>query len=173
MNGLRCTCVGTDRRSPQYHACSNGLVERMVQTVKRSVKIWTPDKGNLHSFIQKVLLTYRSSRLCSKRGDTPAALMLGRELRTPLISFHTPNLIYTQKPGCVPERCLFLVQQSPKTCYVDCNGTVRLAHVDQLRQSDEEPEEEAATDQSSDETNAGPQPSSGLRRSTRLRRRLL
>ncbi len=47
--------------SPQYHAQSNGLVERMVQTVKRALKIWSLEKGDFHSFLQKVLLTYRNS----------------------------------------------------------------------------------------------------------------
>lgn len=129
-------------QTPQYHASSNGLVERMVQTIKRSLKLWSREKGDVHTYLQKILLTYRSSRLCSNRQGTPAELMFSRNIRHPLISFQSSDLMYTPKPGQKPEPCKLIVQNSPRTIYVDCNGTARLAHIDQLREYEEEEEME-------------------------------
>jgi hypothetical protein len=131
LNGVGAESVQT----PQYHSRSNGLVERMVQTIKRALKVWTVGKGDVHSFLQKVLLTYRTSNIAASRDGTPAELMFGRVLRHPLISFQTNNLKYTARPGTHSEPCRYIVQNSPHTVYVDCDGTTRLAHVDQLREA--------------------------------------
>ena len=80
--------VGTEPvQTPQYKASSNGQVERMVQTIKRVLKLWSQEKGDIHTYLQKILITYRSSRLCSNRKGTPAKFMMGREMRHPLITF--------------------------------------------------------------------------------------
>ena len=127
--------VGGDPiQTPQYHSCSNGLVERMVQTLKRVLKIYTPNKGDIHTFLQKVLLTYRNSRITSSRGFSPASLFLDRQLRHPLISFNSKTFVYTPKTGQRHQKCELLVQNSLRTVYVQCDeGVVRLAHIDQLK----------------------------------------
>ena len=122
-------------QTPQYHSCSNGLVERMVQTLKRVLRIYSIEKGDPHTFLQKVLMTYRSSRVTSSRGCTPSELFIGREMRNPLFVFDCHQMWYTSKPGRPSERCEFLVQNSERTAYVDCKGTVRLAHIDQLKEA--------------------------------------
>ena len=129
--------VGTSPvQTPHYHPSSNGQVERMVQTLKRALKFWSSEKGDLHGYLQKVLLTYRTSRICSKRNGTPSELMFNREIRHPLIVFGTSEMNYTPKPGGRSEPCKFIVQNSASTAYVDCNGIARLAHVDQLKEKD-------------------------------------
>ena len=74
-------------QSPQYHLQSNGLAERMVQTIKRAIKIWSVEKGNFHGFLQKILLTYQCTGIVGTRDGTPAKIMFGRERRHPLIAF--------------------------------------------------------------------------------------
>ncbi len=138
-------------QTPQYHACSNGLVERMVQTVKRVLKIYSAEKGDVHTFLQKCLMTYRSSRVTNSRGRTPAELFLGREIRNPLVALNTDTFIYTPKPGEIPMKCKFLVQNSDRTAYVDCDGITRLAHIDQLKEIHEERKEIENEDNKHDE----------------------
>ena len=106
----------------------------MVQTIKRAIKVWSIDKGDFFGFLQKVLLTYRTAKATGRREGSPAKLMFGRDIRHPLIQFSNHELIYTSKPGEPAETCELVVQNSPRTVYVTCNGTTRLAHLDQLRE---------------------------------------
>ena len=70
------------RVSP-YHAASNGLAERMVQSFKHLYHSSKQDKISIHQSIANFLLTYRSTTHPTT-GYTPAKLFLGRELRTRL-----------------------------------------------------------------------------------------
>ena len=60
--------------------------------------------------------------------------MFGRSIRNPLIGYNNPDFVYTAKPGQAPVLCQYLVQNSPRTVYVDCDGVTRLEHVDQLKE---------------------------------------
>ena len=81
-NFLKKNGVKHVRVSP-YHAASNGLAERMVQSFKRSYHSSKQDKISTHQSIANFLLTYRSTTHPTT-GYTPAKLFLGRELRTKL-----------------------------------------------------------------------------------------
>ena len=70
-------------RVAPYHAASNGLAERMVQSFKRSYHSSKQDRISTHQSIANFLLTYRSTTHPTT-GYTPAKLFLGRELRTRL-----------------------------------------------------------------------------------------
>ena len=70
-------------RVAPYHAASNGLAERMVQSFKAHMKICKGSKLSVPQRIANFLLTYRSTRHPTT-GSTPAKLFLGRELRTRL-----------------------------------------------------------------------------------------
>jgi len=157
--------------TPHYHPSSNGLVERMVQTLKRAIKIYDLDKGNFNNFLQKVLLTYRGSRICRQRSATPAALVFGREIRSPLINFNGNSYVYHKNDSSEAENCEILVQNSQRTVYVDCGGNIRLAHFDQLRAAQEEENEEQSgsleNDHSSEEQSGS---SSEVRYPSRVRR---
>ena len=75
-------------QTPEYNPSSNGPVERMVQTVKRAMSIWRPSSAlTFFDYLQKDLLTYRSSRLAGTRKATPAELVFGRTIRHPLVAF--------------------------------------------------------------------------------------
>ena len=71
-----------------YHPASNGQVERLVQSFKRSLT--AIKEGDLHQKIASFLLTYRSTKHATT-GVSPAMLFLGRELRTRL-SLLTPQV---------------------------------------------------------------------------------
>ena len=77
MNGVQHVKVAP------YHAASNGLAERMVQSFKNHLKACRGSKLSIQQRIENFLLTYRSTKHPTT-GRTPASLFLGRELRTRL-----------------------------------------------------------------------------------------
>ena len=77
MNGVKHVRVAP------YHAASNGLVERMVQSFKNHMKVWKGSKQSIQQRIENFLLTYRSTKHPTT-SRTHASLFLGRELRTRL-----------------------------------------------------------------------------------------
>ncbi|CAC5399297.1 unnamed protein product [Mytilus coruscus] len=60
-------------RSASYHPSTNGLAERFVQTFKQAMKSSSNDSGTVSKKLAQFLLAYR---------NTPAKLMIGRELKT-------------------------------------------------------------------------------------------
>ena len=77
MNGVRHVRVAP------YHAASNGLAERMVQSFNNHMKACKGSKLSIQQQIENFLLTYRSTKHPTT-GRTPASLFLARELRTRL-----------------------------------------------------------------------------------------
>jgi hypothetical protein len=128
--------IGCEKvQTPQYSARSNGVVERMVQTVKRAMKLWSAEKGEFVDYLQKALLTYRTSRTVGQRSKTPAELVLGYEVRHPLIGYDIgQRFMYYKNPTAVPVETEFVLQNSKRTVHVvKSDGGMALAHVDQLR----------------------------------------
>ncbi len=74
--------------SAPYHAASNGLAERGVQTFKRMMK--KCPEGTLTAKVARVLFSYRVPPHATT-GLSPAELLLGRKLRCTLDSIH-PDL---------------------------------------------------------------------------------
>lgn len=66
-------------RVAPYHAASNGLAERMVQSFKNHLKACKGSKLSIQQRIANFLLSYRSSRHPTT-GRSPTSLFLGREL---------------------------------------------------------------------------------------------
>ena len=77
-------------RVAPYHAASNGLAERMVQSFKNHMKACKGSKLSIQRRTENFLLTYQSTKHPTT-GRTPASLFLGRELRTRL-SLLCPNV---------------------------------------------------------------------------------
>ena len=77
MNGVK------HIRVAPYHAATNGLAERIVQSFKYHRKASKGGKLSIQQRIANFLLAYRSTTH-STTGRTPAGLFLGRELRTRL-----------------------------------------------------------------------------------------
>ena len=75
MNGVKHV------RSAPYHPSTNGLAERIVQSLKHSLKASQSSGLSLSQRVSNFLFMYRST-VHSTTGVTPASLFLKHELRT-------------------------------------------------------------------------------------------
>ena len=120
-------------KTPPYHPASNGIAERMVQTIKRGIKAFLPNSGTFDAFLAKLLLSYRSIPH-GERNKSPSALM-GRQLRCPLTMSFTSDapLWFVPKPGALAEKANFIVQAGSNTALITRGERGTLAHLDQIR----------------------------------------
>lgn len=79
-NFLRKNCIRHIRVTP-YHPKSNGLVERLIKTLKRRYKSTKEDINDKVLALQNVLFSYRNSPQRSL-GKCPSEIFLGRRLPT-------------------------------------------------------------------------------------------
>lgn len=78
-----CKRMGIRQRfSAPGNPSTNGLAERYVQILKTKLKCMKFEPGTLHQKLCKLLFRFRTTPLSS--GQTPAEMMLGRNLRTVL-----------------------------------------------------------------------------------------
>lgn len=68
--------------SPPFHPASNGQAERFVAVMKSSLKKLSSEGGDLRTNLQRFL--FRQRMVESSTGETPAARMIGRQLRSRL-----------------------------------------------------------------------------------------
>ena len=68
-------------KTAPYHPSSNGLAERFVQTFKQGIKSSVNDTGTISKKLAQFLLAYRNTKHATTN-ETPARLMMGRELKT-------------------------------------------------------------------------------------------
>lgn len=73
-----------------YHPQTNGLAERSVQTVKKSLKRQENSKDDMDSKLAKFLMSYRNTPHTST-GKSPAEMLLGRPLRSNLDLLQPPK----------------------------------------------------------------------------------
>ena len=73
-----------------YHPATNGLAERFVQTLKQSLRVSKNEDRTLQHRVATFLINYRNARH-STTEESPAQLMIGRELRSRL-HLLKPNL---------------------------------------------------------------------------------
>ena len=71
----------TQKFTAPYHPATNGLAERMVQTLKKALRAMRQDNLSRSEELYKLLLQYRKMNH-SVTGESPAKLMLGHEIRT-------------------------------------------------------------------------------------------
>ena len=71
------------RMGAPFHPSTNGLAERLVQTVKKALKKMKGEPGSLQSKLSKFLFNYRNTPHPST-GKPPAVMLIGRLLRSHL-----------------------------------------------------------------------------------------
>ena len=71
--------------TPPYHASSNGLAERFVQTVNQGMTAMAAAGESLQVRLDQCLLAYRNAPHAFT-GETPPVRFMGRQLRTRLDS---------------------------------------------------------------------------------------
>lgn len=69
--------------SAPYHPASNGAAENAVRIIKKVIKKAVRQRQNINTAINTFLLHYRNTAHCTT-GESPASLMLGRQVRTKL-----------------------------------------------------------------------------------------
>ncbi|XP_055605612.1 uncharacterized protein K02A2.6-like [Uranotaenia lowii] len=85
-------------KTPPFHPQSNGLAERFVDTFKRTLKKITVGGEAFAEAINTFLLVYRSTPCRSApENKTPAALLLGRPMRTSLDLLKPPAPFYYEE----------------------------------------------------------------------------
>jgi hypothetical protein len=67
--------------SAPYHPASNGLVERFIQTMKRTLKAGGRDGKSIHHRLAEFLFEYRATPH-STTNTSPSELLMNRKLRT-------------------------------------------------------------------------------------------
>ena len=70
-------------RSAPYHPATNGLAERFVQTFKQALRAALTEIKSISWKLANFLMAYRTTPLATT-GETPAMLLMGRNIRTEL-----------------------------------------------------------------------------------------
>lgn len=166
-------------REAPYHPKTNGLVERMVQTIKKQLGRFDNMSGSLKTKISRILLSYRNTphRITE---TSPAEMMLKRpipskwDLLIPSLTEMVnrkqpvPNLEVEEIPeggrvlaqnyrggrkwmeGTIKER------RGPMSYEVEVDGEIMRRHEDQLLPVQEEITEEAVAAEEAQEVNTDP-----------------
>lgn len=77
-------------RTAAYHPSSNGEAERLVQTMKRSLRKIMQDKHSLSDSLRIFLKEYRATSH-SQTGESPSLLFLKRSIRSPFELIRWPH----------------------------------------------------------------------------------
>ncbi|PAA69616.1 hypothetical protein BOX15_Mlig032248g1 [Macrostomum lignano] len=156
LNSVGCQ----EMHTPPYHPASNGQAERLVRSLKGGLKTWTKVVP-FDQFLQKLLLTIRTSRPSGNRSSSPDILMWGRRLRHPLtMTEQVGDSIWLRaRPGTAPVPAKFIVQHGRNTALVTSadlpDGGRRMAHANQWSCRPEAEADRRLTEAAGSEDQAG------------------
>lgn len=115
-----------------YHPKSNGLAERMVQTIKSYLKVTLTSFSKFQEMIDKFLFIYRLIS-CNTTGASPSKLMLGRQMNSNLQLIS--NMAHVWQPSIKKYVKAICVGHLGNKCwlFLDCNGDVIKRHLEQIK----------------------------------------
>ena len=119
--------------TPLYSPRSNELTERAVQTLKRSLKFYNKDIGSsLTTYIDKILFSHRNSS--NARGDTPAKLLLGKNLRNHVVGIYEvgEKVMYKPTSNHEPKELTYIIRKGRNTSWLHDNNRTILASDGQI-----------------------------------------
>ena len=82
-----------------YHPASNGAAERLIQTMKKSLKAGFSQGIHIEQSLMKFLMQYRITPHANT-GVSPSSLFLGHEMRTRLELLHPDISVRVQAKQC-------------------------------------------------------------------------
>ena len=96
-------------KTPPYHPQSNGIAERVVQTVKMNLKAFSPFNQNFEAYTPNLLLSNRTVPLADRK-QSPSALM-SWQIRAPItMSFVIEEKVwYKRNKEAEPDRANFIL----------------------------------------------------------------
>ena len=123
--------------SPPYHPQSNGTAERAVQTIKMGLKAWNSriTHTNFKIYLQGILVQHRTTaRRCE--GKSPAELVFGRKVRSPLntVLDFGEEILYKSNNDSPGRKMKFLSSNGSNTSIImdEEAQQIRLAHSNQI-----------------------------------------
>lgn len=119
-------------KTPPMHPQSNGLAERMVETIKSASRLWENQNESFDSFKDKLLLNYRSIPH-GNRCKSPSSLM-GRQIRNPITMTYAVEspIWFRATPRDNPVEATYIAQKGNNTIFIKRGGRTVLAHSDQI-----------------------------------------
>ena len=119
-------------KTSPFHYQSNGLVERMVQTVKMRLKACS--QLNIEVFLPRLLLSYR--KISHPGRLESSSVLMGRQIRAPLTMSYSTNerVWYKKKKESNPERAEFIMQKGHHTAIINREKrNIILANSEQIK----------------------------------------
>ena len=106
-------------KTPTYNPKSNGITERMVQTVKMGLKAFSPFNYNTEAYISNLLWSYGTVPHVNRK-QSPSVL-IGRQIRAPIIMlFATEENVWNKRnKEAESERAKFILQRWENTVVLE------------------------------------------------------
>ena len=115
--GEMCSLLGIKKtRTTPLHLESDGMVERYYRTLQTQLSLFVAEhKKEWDKFVPPLLMAYRTGTHASTH-FTPARLMMGREIRTPIDLVYERSYLETVKLFCLRTRASRKFASNTQVC---------------------------------------------------------
>ena len=106
-------------KTPSYHPQSNDIAERMVQTVKMGLKVFSPFNQNIEGHISSLLLSYQTVPHADRKQSS--SVLMGRQIRAPItMLFATKEKVwYKRNKVAEPRSAMFILRNGKNTAALE------------------------------------------------------